>query len=75
MYLIALLILVGVTGFMLIEHYGFLDSLYLTMITISTIGYGEIHPLTTGGGFLIFFLLLQVSLLPHLLLPCLPVML
>ncbi|MBE9532026.1 MAG: potassium channel protein [Proteobacteria bacterium] len=39
----------GVIGFMLIEGWGFLDSLYMTITTISTVGYGEVKPLTTIG--------------------------
>lgn len=57
----ALLIVVlafGTTGYMFIEHSSFLDSLYMTLITISTIGYGEIFPLSTRGR--IFTMLLIV---------------
>ncbi len=39
----------GVIGFMLIENYSFFDALYMTVITITTIGYQEIHPLSTAG--------------------------
>jgi voltage-gated potassium channel len=39
----------GTFGFMFIEHSSFMDSLYMTMITITTIGYGEIFPLSTTG--------------------------
>ncbi len=39
----------GTFGFMFIERSSFMDSLYMTMITITTIGYGEIFPLSTTG--------------------------
>lgn len=39
----------GTFGFMFFEHSSFMDSLYMTMITITTIGYGEIFPLSTTG--------------------------
>lgn len=39
----------GTFGFMFLEHSSFMDSLYMTMITITTIGYGEIFPLSTTG--------------------------
>ncbi len=34
---------------MTIEHWPFLDSLYMTLLTISTVGYGEVHPLSPTG--------------------------
>lgn len=39
----------GTAGYMLIEHWGFIDSFYMTVITIATVGFGEVHPLTTAG--------------------------
>jgi voltage-gated potassium channel len=48
----------GTFGYMLIEHSSFMDSLYMTMITISTIGYGEIFPLDTKGRIFTMILIL-----------------
>src|SRR5579872_2564975 len=49
----------GTLGFILIDHYPVFDAFYMTLITISTVGYGEIHPLSHAGrifnSFLIFF--------------------
>lgn len=39
----------GTVGYMVIEGFGFVDALYMTVITLATIGYGEIEPLSTGG--------------------------
>lgn len=39
----------GVAGYALVEHWGLLDAFFMTMITISTIGYGEVHPLSNAG--------------------------
>jgi voltage-gated potassium channel len=47
--LMALAIGAGVVGYMVIEHYSFLDALYMTIITVSTVGYGEVHPLSETG--------------------------
>jgi voltage-gated potassium channel len=44
-----LVILFGITGYMVIGGWPFLDALYMTIITISTVGYQEVHPLSTGG--------------------------
>jgi len=40
---------IGTAGFMVIERWSFLDAAYMTVITLTTIGYGEIHPLDTAG--------------------------
>jgi voltage-gated potassium channel len=47
--IVAGLTLVGSAGYMLIEHMSFLDSLYMTAITITTVGYEEVKPLDTAG--------------------------
>jgi voltage-gated potassium channel len=36
-------------GYEVIEGYGWVDAFYMTVITLGTIGYGEVHPLGTGG--------------------------
>ena len=48
---IAILVLtaVGTTGFHYIEHWSWFDSFYMVVITFSTIGYGEVHPLSHAG--------------------------
>lgn len=47
--LVLCLLLVGVSGYMLIEGWTFSDALFMTVITISTVGYGEVHPLSPAG--------------------------
>ncbi|TGE20238.1 potassium channel protein [Hymenobacter elongatus] len=58
---------VGIIGFMTIENYNFLDALYMTMITISTVGFGELHPMSAAGRLFvsvyIFFNLLVIAYL------------
>jgi voltage-gated potassium channel len=57
--LLVLTLLVGTTGFCIIEGYSAFDAFYMTLITISTVGYMEVHPLSHAGrifnSFLIFF--------------------
>ena len=52
-------LLVGTVGFIVVEHYPPFDAFYMTLITIATVGYSEIHPLSTAGlvfnSVLIFF--------------------
>ena len=56
---IALTLAMGTVGFTVVEHWPLFDSFYMTLITITTVGYDEIHPLSQGGrifnSFLIFF--------------------
>lgn len=46
--LLAVLIL-GAIGYSLIEGWPFLDSLYMTVITVATVGFKEVQPLSELG--------------------------
>jgi len=46
---VMLLIIVGTIGFRYIEEWSYLDSLYMTIITMATVGYREISPLSQAG--------------------------
>src|ERR1700680_2851812 len=49
----------GTLGFIFIDGYPPFDAFYMTLITVSTVGYAEVHPLSHAGrvfnSFLIFF--------------------
>lgn len=47
----------GTAGYMLIEGWTFLDSLYMTVITIATVGFGEVHTLDQVGRVFTIFLI------------------
>ncbi|GAB4094357.1 potassium channel family protein [Flaviaesturariibacter terrae] len=49
LFVILCILALGVSGFMVIEGYSFLDALYMVVITITTIGYYEVRPLSTAG--------------------------
>lgn len=53
-----LLPLVGTVGYMAVEKWRFLDALYMTVITITTVGFLEVHPLSTQGRLFTIALLL-----------------
>ena len=44
-----LLLGTGTLGYMLIEGWGAMDALYMTVITVTTVGYLEVHTLSQGG--------------------------
>ena len=47
----------GVLGYVVIEGMSALDALYMTIITLSTVGFGEVQPLSTGGRVFTMFLI------------------
>jgi hypothetical protein len=47
--ILSTLAIAGAIGFMIIEDISFFDALYFTIVTISTVGYGDINPTTTAG--------------------------
>ena len=42
--MLTMLLIFGTLGYRIIEHWGLLDALYMTVITITTVGYGEMIP-------------------------------
>jgi voltage-gated potassium channel len=57
--IIGAIILTGVTGFMVIEGFSLLDALYMTVVTVTTVGYEEVHELSKAG--MIFNMFLIIS--------------
>jgi voltage-gated potassium channel len=47
--LIVLVVSVGTGGYMMVEGWDFLDSLYMTIITLTTVGFREVHDLSFNG--------------------------
>lgn len=52
-------IAVGTSGYTLIEGWPWMDGMYMTFITLSTIGFGEVHPLSPLGR--IFTVLIAIT--------------
>jgi voltage-gated potassium channel len=60
--LILIVIAIGVFGFSRIEGWSLDESLYMTVITISTVGFGEVHQLSRAGQhFTIIFLAISIA--------------
>ena len=61
------LLAIGVIGFQLIEGWSWFDALYMTIISFSTVGFREVHPLGHWGRiftiFIILFGLIVIALL------------
>ena len=47
--LLFILLVLGSMGFVWIEGWDFFDSLYMTVTTLTTVGYQEVHPLSRAG--------------------------
>lgn len=43
------ILVAGIVGYMLIEGWGAIDALYMTVITVATVGFREVHPLSSAG--------------------------
>jgi voltage-gated potassium channel len=57
----------GTAGFMTIENWRFLDALYMTVITLGTVGFKEVHDLSDGGKmFTMGLILVGVSVLGYI---------
>ncbi len=55
--ILAAIVASGIVGYIVIEGWSFLDSLYMTIITITTVGFSEVHPLTSNGRIFSIFLM------------------
>ena len=61
--LLFVVLAIGIIGYMTISGDSFVDALYMTVITISTVGFGLMHPLSPEGKiFTIFMIFLSVTL-------------
>lgn len=56
--LLFLIVCIGIVGFMIIEGYDFLDAFYMTIITVATVGFQEVHPLSPAGRLFTAFLII-----------------
>lgn len=55
--LVLVVILAGTAGYMLIEGWSFLDAVYMTVLTIATVGFREVRQLSVGGRIFTMFLI------------------
>jgi voltage-gated potassium channel len=55
---VLIVLAVGTAGYMLIEKWTFLECIYMTVITIATVGFQEVRPLSEIGRIFTIFLIL-----------------
>lgn len=67
MLVLLLLITIGMAGYMTIEDWSMLDSVYMTVITLSTVGFKEAHDLSdTGKIFTMVLIVVGVGVLGYI---------
>lgn len=55
---VIMIVIIGTQGYIHLEGWSALDSFYMTLITLTTIGFGEIHTLSPNGRLFTIFLIL-----------------
>jgi len=61
---VVLVIAIGTTFYARVEHWRVLDALYFTIITLTTVGYGDLTPQTDSGKiFTIIYIFVGISLI------------
>ncbi|WP_298555173.1 potassium channel protein [uncultured Algibacter sp.] len=56
--LLVIIMMIGVTGYVMISGYSLVDAFYMTVITMSTVGFGEVYPLDDESKIFTIFLIL-----------------
>lgn len=65
-FLLVFLLFIGVLGFKIMSNYTWVDAIYMTVITITTVGFGEVQPLDDAAKiFTVFLILTSVVILGY----------
>lgn len=57
-FFILLIVVIGIFGFIHIENYSLLDAIYMTVITVSSVGFQEVVELSENGRLFTTFLII-----------------
>lgn len=59
-----IILLIGTLSYHHLEGWGYIDSLYFSVITLTTVGYGDFSPQTNGGKiFTIFYIFIGLGMI------------
>jgi voltage-gated potassium channel len=58
LFLVVIILSIGTIGYMLLSQYSFVDALYMTVITVTTVGFGELRPFSPEEKVFTIFLIL-----------------
>ncbi len=58
-FLIIAVLLLGVFGYRIISNYDWVDAIYMTIITVTTVGFAEVRPLDTASKIFTVFLIIS----------------
>lgn len=56
--LLVFIIMIGALGYVIIDGFSLMDSLWQASYTITTVGFGEVHPISNGGRFFTMILII-----------------
>jgi voltage-gated potassium channel len=59
LFIFSLILIGGCVGFIVIEGWDVLEALYMTVITLTTVGFQEVHPLSRAGKIFTMFLIVS----------------
>lgn len=58
-FLMVFILIFGVLGYRYLSNYDWIDAVYMTIITVTTVGFSEVRPLDTGSKIFTVFLIIS----------------
>lgn len=64
LYTTSIIILIGTVSYHFIEGWRYIDAFYFSVVTLTTIGFGDLHPVTDAGKlFTVAYIILGVAVI------------